>query len=68
MAGYSAHSSYLRLRSKTAGVEAMATAAYDNWVEPMLFPEVAPPPMKGTAWLLGKQYILPQGDLSLQDG
>ena len=62
MAGYSAYSSYQRIRSKTANTEPMATAAYDNWVEPSLFPEVAPPPMKGTAWLLGKQYLLPQGD------
>ena len=55
MSGYSAN---LRPRSKTTN---MATASYDNWVEPELCPEVAPSQFKGTAWLLGKQYLLPQG-------
>ena len=58
MSSYSAASKFLKPRTKT---DNMATAAYDNWVEPYLSPEVAPAPLQGAAWVLGKDYLLPQG-------
>ena len=38
---------------------------YDATVELNAFPEVAPPPLRGTFWILGKSYNLPQRKLLL---
>lgn len=61
MASYSI-GGHARARSWTSALSAMATASYDNWVEPDLFPEVAPLPLTGSTWILGRHYILPQGE------
>lgn len=41
------------------------SATYDALVELSAFPEVAPPPLRGTFWVLGKSYNLPQRNLVL---
>ena len=35
--------------------------AYESWVEAECQPEIAPEPLKGEVWLLGRKYVLPQG-------
>ena len=39
------------------------SSTYDALVELNAFPEVAPPPLQGTFWVLGKSYNLPQCEL-----
>lgn len=39
----------------------MDTLVCDALIDVGAFPEVAPPPLKGKTWLLGRQYNLPQG-------
>lgn len=41
------------------------SATYDALVELNAFPEVAPPPLRGTFWVLGKSYNLPHRKLLL---
>lgn len=59
MAAYSTSQRYLidRLRSSTGPNKIMD----DAWVDARYNPEVDPLPMKGKVSLLGKEYLLPQG-------
>ena len=34
--------------------------AYENWIDTEMY-DLAPPPLKGLVWILGKCYSLPQG-------
>ena len=43
----------------------MDCTTYEPIVELNAFPEVAPPPLRGTFWILGKSYNLPQRKLLL---
>ena len=38
--------------------------AYENWIDTEMY-DLAPPPLKGLVWILGKCYSLPQGMNSL---
>ena len=44
------------------------STTYDALVELNAFPEVAPPPLRGTVWVLGKSYNLPLCKLLLNLG
>jgi len=45
----------------------MDALAYDALIEARAFPEIAPPPLRGTVWILGKKYKLPDEKPAMSD-
>ena len=40
----------------------MDSYTYDVATELVTFPDMAPPPLRGECWVLGKKYCLPHGE------